>query len=181
MNKLKLSLIAASVICTSAFAANANELSADIAFTALSYKEDGFPSVKPKMIRSIIQYKQSDYLSYETLVGIGASEGSTSIYGGKVSLNVKYAIGAYARFNLPLGESTTGFARTGITHMKLDATASGFGGSIGLSDSGTGATFGLGLEQKISDSLKLILDYTSYYNRDGVKVGGSSIGASFKF
>jgi opacity protein-like surface antigen len=180
MQNLKILTIAASLALTT-LTANANELSADVALTSLSYKEDGFSSAKPKMLRSIIQYKQSDSLSYETLVGIGTSEGSIGVYGATASIKVKYAIGGYARFNVPLGDSTTAFARAGLTHMKLDATASGFGGSLSFSDSGTGATFGLGLEQKISDALKLTVDYTSYYNKDGVKVGGASIGAGFKF
>jgi len=50
-----------------------------------------------------------------------------------------------------------------------------------ISDSGGDMAYGAGLSYRITDTTSLNADYMSYYNKDGVKGTGFTIGLGMRF
>jgi opacity protein-like surface antigen len=72
-----------------------------------------------------------------------------------------YMLGAYAKLNLPVGETFGLYGRAGYAFAEVSSTVVTPGGtSIELGDSESGASIGAGGQLNIGDRSALRLDYT---------------------
>jgi opacity protein-like surface antigen len=72
-----------------------------------------------------------------------------------------YMLGAYAKLNLPVGETFGLYGRAGYAFAEVSSTVATPGGNtIELGDSESGASVGVGGQMHLSDRSSLRLDYT---------------------
>ena len=71
------------------------------------------------------------------------------------------------------------FARLGYADSKVKLKVPSLDASA--SDSDNDFSFGLGLNYAFSRNVYMSADYMSYYNKDGVKADGFTLGVGYKF
>jgi outer membrane immunogenic protein len=119
----------------------------------------------------------TDNLSLETIVGTSVYD--TSFYAGRtlVSARIDSLFGGYLKGKVPISPNADIFARVGFAQGQVSASTS-YGSALG---SGTGLSYGGGLQFKLDNASYLAVDYMSYYNRYGTSVTGLGLNYGFNF
>lgn len=136
-------------------------------------------TASPSAVRTIIGYEANPNLSLEGMLGQGLGDSTVSVSG--ISTSVKYKIdniyGFYIKPKLNLSPQIEAFARVGYVHGSGTATYQG----ISASSSGNSFSYGLGLSYAINEKLSVNVDAMSYYDKDSMKVTGTTVGVGYKF
>ena len=106
-----------------------------------------------------------------------AATGLRSSSVGVINLKVNNALGLYLRPYVNLSESVELFARAGVFRGSLTASA----GSFAVSATGADFSYGVGIALKPSQDVAITLDYTSFYNKDGIVINGATAGVRYSF
>lgn len=136
-------------------------------------------SITPKVLRGMLGYEVNPNLAVEGMLGLGVSDGSTTVSGVRVTGEVDHMIGLYLKPKVTVTPELELFARAGIVRNKVTASvpAAVWTGSDTQSD----VSYGLGLAYSINKTTSLVVDCMSYYSKDGVKGNGVTVGVGFKF
>lgn len=115
----------------------------------------------------------SDHMSGELRFGIGVNDDSIiDSFGDTITSEIDHHYGAYLKFSATSGEIKP-YAILGITKFKLSAIDS----SVGVKESGSEDDFSYGLGVDFGNGL--VIEYTQYYDKDGVELNGLSLGIKF--
>lgn len=170
---------AMALVCAGAQA----QFSAELGYTGITMKamDDG-DSLKtsPAAIRGIVSYEVHPHLSLEGMLAIGLGDSAIKLNGASVAgfkTKLDHAIGLYIKPKMKLNDSVGIFARLGFAESKFKAssafaTASEKDGSV---------SYGAGLSYSVAPSYAINADYMRYFNKDGTKVHGWTLGVGFKF
>jgi len=133
--------------------------------------DDGFDTVKPKQLLFRIGYNFNEY------IGLGYEGGFSLIkdelYGVDFDVTTTFV---YVKGSFPISETSSIYLVTGPTNVELTGSDSGV--SVSTDDDDTG--LGFGFETKL-ETARLFVDYTTYYDSDGVEVKSLNVGAAFYF
>jgi opacity protein-like surface antigen len=137
-------------------------------------------SSSPNAGRVIVGYDLHRHLVLEGMVGMGISGDSVEINGRTVpntELRLQNAVGLYARPRYPITSQIEAFARLGFARVESKLSTSG----SFTSDSDTSLSWGAGVSWSFNERGYVTADWMSYFNRDGGKVSGFSIGLGYRF
>lgn len=170
-------LLATSVTFASAQSANNDPaLYGEIGYASLRVKDSGY-SMSPTAIRGILGYSINKNLDVEGMLGFGVSKSTVNVSGTNVDVKVGNMVGVYLKPKVNLSNDVELFARLGYAKSGIEASARG----TSISDSGSDTSYGLGVKFKVANNTSLVMDYMNYYDKDGIKATGFSVGMGFKF
>jgi opacity protein-like surface antigen len=151
---------------------------AEVGYSALKYQEDGLNTdVKPGALRGIVGYELNPNLALEGMVAFGVKDDTVNVSGFNVKGELKNAYGVYIKPKITVAEGLEIFGRLGWSHAKVKASV----GSFSMSDSGSDVSYGVGLSYAFMPKAYVSADYMNYYNKEGVKIDGFTVGVGFKF
>ncbi len=116
-------------------------------------------------------------VNLEAMLGVGITDGTTTISNVSVNSQVDRFWGLYVRPKVMVSPEVELFGRVGYASSKITVSIPGFA----LSDSGNSVSYGAGVSFKAAQNTSIVADYMSYYSKDGVKATGLSLGLGFKF
>ena len=169
-------LMTSALLVAGAHAQNAPGMYGEVAYTQVNYKEAGY-SLNPTALRAVIGYEITPNLAAEGMLGFGMSDSSVRISNVDVNMKVGTMAGAYIKPKLNFSDAVELFGRFGYARSDITASALGYS----LTQSGSDLSYGAGVKIKIADKTDVVVDYTSYYNKNNVKAAGFGVGIGFKF
>jgi len=176
--KLLLSSVAASVLWSPLALAQGNSY-IGVNFASLDYSEE-WGAIKAEPTAGYVRLGAfvNEYLSGELRLGTGLNDDSVTFEGVGVDVELKSLYGAYLRAGFPVSEVVYPYALLGYTRAEIRATVPGV---VGITESGSDVAFGLGADINFPGSFSLNLEYTNYYDDDGVEIDAMSIGLAARF
>lgn len=178
MTKTKLSLIAALALVAASAQAEGTYL--EMGYGGMKYTEPSL-SMTPSVARAIVGLDLNDNLSVEGMAAAGLSNGSTTYSGVGVSLKMDNAYGFYVKPKLKINDSVEVFGRAGFTHLTGNATLTGNRGSLVLNADGEDTSFGIGAKVSLSKTSYVVMDYMSYYSKEGISIKGYTLGFGLSY
>ena len=148
----------------------------ELGYTFLKYSDEGV-DIKPGAIRGIFGYNISPNLAIEGMLALGIKDDTISILGTPVKAELVRAYGIYVKPKVNLTNDLELFGRIGFADSRVKLSARG----LSASDSDRSASYGVGLNFKISPTVAVGVDYMSYYNKDGGKAEGFTVGVGTSF
>ena len=177
---LKTAVAAAALVCVVGAQAQskpgASPVYGELGWASITYKESGY-KLQPGMVRAIVGTEVNPNLSVEGMLGFGVADDTVNIQGVRVTGEINHAWGVFLKPKASVAPNLELFGRVGYVKTKVTASVPGYA----ISDTGGDLAYGAGLSYKISDSTSLNADYMSYYNKDGVKGTGFTIGLGLRF
>ena len=167
------------MVCATASAQstiNNPALYGEIGYVSLSIKDSGL-SVSPAVLRGVLGYNINHNLDVEGMLGFGVKKDTETVSGITADIKVGTMVGVYLKPKINLSNDVELFARFGYAKAGLEGSARGYT----ISDSGSDTSYGLGMKFKVANNTSLVMDYMSYYDKDGAKATGVSVGMGFKF
>lgn len=180
-NRFKLLCVALLVASAGAQAQNkpqAGGLYGELGLTQVKYSYAGY-SITPKVLRGVVGYDAHPNVAIEAMVGLGISDGSTTVAATRVVGEVDHMIGLYVKPKVDVSPELQVFARVGFARSKVTGSVPSMGLTTTATDSD--ASYGMGLAYSFNKTSALTLDYMSYYSKDGEKANGLTLGVGFKF
>ena len=119
----------------------------------------------------------NDNISLEAIVGTSLYD--TNFYVGRtlVSARIDSLFGGYVKGKVPISPNADIFGRFGVAQGQVSAS-SAYGSGWA---SGTGLSYGGGLQFKLDNSSYVAIDYMSYYNKSGTSATGLGLNYGFNF
>jgi len=124
-----------------------------------------------------VGYSVNEWLAIEAM--IGSSIVDTSFYAGTTLVNARfdYLSSVGGKFSVPISSSAQAYARLGMASGGVSAdTAYGSAWARSISPS-----YGVGLQFDLNSTQYISVDYTSFYNKDGVSMSGASATYGIRF
>lgn len=118
-------------------------------------------------------YQINEYIALEARLGEGVGDDTVS----GVKLEIDNIYGGYVKVGLPTEVGLYPYALLGYTHAKLKASIPGE--SITSSDSDV--SYGIGADYWFNKQLSAGLEYANFYDKDGDKITGLTLGVNYKF
>jgi opacity protein-like surface antigen len=180
MKKIAILGAALFAVATAQAQQNNSPVYAEVGYSALKYKEDDgqlSASFKPGALRGIVGYEVSPNLAVEGMLAFGVKNDTTNFMNVNVKGELQNAYGVYVKPKIKVGDNLELFGRLGWTHAKIKASAQGFS----ISDNGSDVSYGAGLSYSFSRNTYVSADYMNYYDKEGVKIDGFTVGIGFKF
>ena len=146
----------------------------------LSSDIDGGDSVDLGALGARAGYMFTPYIGAEVEAMFGVQDEDFSIEGIDVSASLNYAVGAFGRAQLPIGDTFAVYGRAGYVNAELEAEAAAFGESFSESDSDSGFGYGAGVEFAFTRRFGVYIDYTRY-DFDDAEIDGVSLGGKIRF
>ena len=147
----------------------------------VKYSENDLKDASVTSVIGRLGVNFSENFSGEIRLGTGIQEDTINVSGIDVDFEIDSLIGGYLRGDFKITEAFFPYAVLGYT--KVEGTASI--GSIGVSDSGSDVSFGIGADIKITDTITINAEYINYYDEeeDGndIEFSGLSLGLAFNF
>jgi hypothetical protein len=88
-----------------------------------------------------------------------------------------FAIGVFNKPGVKVTENVELFARLGYLRTKLELSA----GGMSVSDSDTGAAYGLGVNLNLTKTSYVQANWMSYYKEDGLKAQGVALAYGVRY
>jgi outer membrane autotransporter protein len=176
---MKLSrVLIATAFATTAFAAQAEGLYGEIAYTSADVKlQDMDGSKNYPVLRGIVGYQINPYVSVEGMLGFGVSDRNDNFVGIPVKSKIDHTYGVFVKPQFQINDSIGIFARAGYARTKVSIEEPGYSES----DTHGSFAYGVGATYNLTPQLSLNLDYMSYYDKNNAKANGPSIGVGYKF
>jgi hypothetical protein len=167
MKKILATLFALSLFSTAQsenyYSANVMRIKAESEGESLSYNA----------ISGTFGTVMSESVSGELRFGIGLGDDSlVDSFGDTITSEIDYMYGAYLKFDANSGNIKP-YAILGLTKFKASSVDS----SVGVKESGSEDDFSYGVGIDFENGLNL--EYTQYYDKDGVELNGLSLGMKF--
>lgn len=174
----KSALVAAAALATLGAQAQSESspIYGEIGWTNVTYKDSGY-KFNPSMVRAIVGADVHPNLAVEGMLGFGISDDTVNIRGIDVKGEIDNAWGVFLKPKATVAPNFEVFGRIGYVKTRISASVPGYS----ISDSGGDVAYGLGASYKLTEKASLNADYMSYYNKDGVKGTGFTIGLGVRF
>ena len=150
----------------------ASPLYGELGYSWMTVKGSGF-TAHPGAIRGILGYNVSPYVGVEGMLAGGVSNSSDQ----GVDTKLKSAYGLFVKPKYDFG-NTEVFGRVGWAHTNLDLSC-GVGACSG--GSANDFAYGLGVKYNFTRNMNVGLDYMRLADKNGVKVGGVTLGVGYNF
>lgn len=180
----KVALVAFALWSFGASAQNASSFYGEAAYSTLTAKDissDNIGTVKPTGARLTLGKVLINNLAVEGFLLQGLSSDSINVSGATVDVALKTSYGVALRPFVNLTDSFELYGRLGAVNARSESTASSRGLSVSESDSTTRTLYGAGLAYKLTDTVKLVADYTRLSTADETKASIISVGVRFGF
>ena len=158
------------------FAQNDPKMYTEVGYTSVTYKEAGY-TLKPSALRGIIGYEINPNFAAEAMLGFGVADSSVVIRGVNVNFSIGTMAGVYVKPKVSISDGVELFGRFGYAKSGGKASVSGYS----LTTSGTDTSYGGGMKIKMSNNTDAVIDYMSYYDKNGATATGITFGLGFKF
>ena len=176
----KISLIAAAALLA-AGAAQAqsttpaqNSVYGEVGYTFVKIKEDTTGvSAKPGALRGIVGWDVNPYLALEAMFATGVSDDTTQ----GVKFKVSRSYGLYLTPKYAINSDFEVFGRLGYADSKLKLS----GGGQSFSGTDSSFSWGLGAKYNFNKQVYGALDYTSYFDKDNLKIDGVTLSVGYRF
>ncbi|MCA6216779.1 porin family protein [Ideonella sp. B7] len=173
----KFAVMAAAVLAMgAAHAETVSPLYGELGYTFVKVHGDG-ATFHPGVLRGLVGYDFHPYFAVEGMFGAGVNDDSIDVSGVSVKGEVEHTYGFYLKPKYQVSGAMTVFARLGFADSKIKVKVPG----ASASDSDSDFSYGAGLSYAISPKAYLSADYMSYYNKDGIKGDGFTLGVGYKF
>jgi opacity protein-like surface antigen len=171
------------VLIASAFATTAVTVQAQGIYGQLDYTnarvqlKDLNEAADYPVLRGIVGIDLSKYLAVEGMLGVGVSDKEDRVIGIPVKSKIDHTYGVFLKPKLQISDAFGIYGRAGYARTKVSIE------TLGQSESETYTAFayGAGATYNFTPQAYLNVDYMSYYNKDGSKAHGPSIGLGYKF
>ena len=139
-----------------------------VSILAIDYEETGF-SEEAEL--TAVYGRMGGFFNenFSGEVRVGAGIGDDTIYGADLSLESMF--GAYLRGGVQAGVFYP-YVIIGYTRGELEASIPGYS----ISDSESDTSFGFGVDISFGEKIKGNVEYMDYLDKDGVEIGGFSVG-----
>ena len=148
-----------------------------VSFGALSYEQDGLPTVRPQALAFKAGRELTRNFAVEVRAGFGVGDDTVSIAGTPVEFTLDHYLGAYAKGILPVSESFAFYGVLGVAAGKV--TAKGFGYSASRSD--TAVSVGLGVDLALSQHHVLNFEWAELFGGSDYTVDAASLGYTYRY
>jgi len=175
---IKKTLLALSILSLScvALAEEPAKYYVEAAYGAIRYEEAGaYATPGVGTLRFGVNFDKN--LSAEFMVGTTITNATG--YLGVTPITIKYdsIYGAYLKAKTEVAPNFDLYARLGFVHASISASVPG----ATLSAGGSDLSYGIGAQFGFSPTVYGLVDYMSYYSKDGITAKGPSIGLGLKF
>jgi opacity protein-like surface antigen len=157
----------------------------EVGYTFVKIKPEGSESAKLGALRGIVGYDLHPNIAVEGMLAFGVNDDKESFDVGGVTVNAKLelqnAYGIYVKPKFNPTKELELFGRLGYARTKLKATVSALGFSESASDSDSDFSYGAGLKYNFDPRMSVGLDYMRYFDKDGVKIDGVTVGFGYRF
>ncbi|MFX1679302.1 porin family protein [Mitsuaria sp. CC2] len=171
----KISAIAAAALLLAGAAqaqAPKPELYGELGYSFITIDAGG-PDLEPGLLRGIVGWNVHPYLAVEGLLAGGVKDDKTA----GITTKISNAYGVYLKPKYDFGNGFQVFGRLGYLHNKIKYSFNG----MSASDSDDDVSYGVGVGYAFSKQWYGALDYTSYYDKDGIKASGVTLGVGYRF
>ncbi|SEK95803.1 Opacity protein [Roseateles sp. YR242] len=175
----KIALIAAAMLAAGAAQAQTKPASpfyGEAGFVFLTADISGIKA-NPTALRGIAGWNVHQYVALEVMVAAGVSDDNFDSGAGAYKAKVENAYGVYIKPKYALNDQFEVFGRVGFANSKVKLSTTGLSGS----DSDSDVSWGLGATYKFNKQWYGAADYTSYFNKDGLKVDGFALNVGYRF
>lgn len=184
MKKL-IMVLAISSISSQVFAADSNatpntNVYAQIGISRARTEGSGIAFVNPVAIATI-GYNFNKNFAGEVVAGTGINDDTVNYGATRVTATVNSIFGAYLKAKTEVATDLEVFARVGVLHANVSASASNgfYSGSASAGDNSF--SFGAGIQYNFTKSMYGQVDYMSLYNKGGISSQGPSASVGFNF
>ncbi|UXH77292.1 porin family protein [Roseateles amylovorans] len=169
----KISVIAAALLLAGAAQAQSNTSAVygEVGYTFVTI--DAGTDLEPGMLRGIVGWNVHPNLAIEGMLATGVKDDNT--FGLKTKVSRAY--GVYLKPKYDFGNGFEVFGRLGYADLKLKQSFQGASGT----DSGNDVSYGVGASYSFNKNVYGTVDYMSYYDKDGVKGTGFTLGVGYRF
>lgn len=170
----KISVIAAALLLAGAAQAQApkSDMYGELGYSFITI-DAGSVDLEPGLLRGIVGWNVHPYLAVEGLLGAGVKDDNTA----GVKTKISNAYGVYLKPKYDFGNGFEVFGRIGYLHTKVKSSFAG--GSVSGSDDDV--SYGVGVSYTFNKQWYGALDYTNYYDKEGVKASGVTLGVGYRF
>jgi opacity protein-like surface antigen len=141
----------------------------EIAYAPLEVGDSAASTSKPKAARFIIGKDLSPTLAVEGMYTSTMSKDDRGTFNASVS-----NYGIHLKPKMALTENTLVFARLGVTHSDITASAAG-------SHKGNDLSYGVGVQTNFTKTVYGQLDYMNYYDKDNTSAKGFALSVGTRF
>lgn len=179
-HEVKNILIAAALIIASGLCSAQNKTPESNLYGELGYSKvelrDSVNSSSPDhdVFTAIIGYRMHPNLSAEVLLGTGLGDKTSNGLETKIDYTTALILRPSYKFN----EKFEAFARLGYGRSKLKASMAGIGSGSATENS---ALYGVGANYYFTNQVYGQLNYTSFFDKDGVTGRGFGAAIGYKF
>lgn len=184
MNKIAASLLAVASALFAFSSARAQDadssLYAEIGYTPLSVKAQASGNTlktSPSAVSGLVGYQLTPMVAVEGLLGLGLSKNGIKLNGSNTGLDAKLKnmLGVFVKPSMAVGDDVSLFARVGMVRTSMEVSSGG--GTY----SGTDLAYGVGGSVNLSKASYIQGSAMSYYQKNGVKVNGLTVGYGMRF
>lgn len=176
MNKITL-IVAGALLAAGAAQAQTqhqNGVYGELGYTFGKVEVDGInASAKPGAIRGIVGWDVHPNVALEAMLAGGVKD--DTVRGAKIKVQRSY--GMYLKPRYALNDQFEVFGRLGFADTKVKAS----GGGASATGSDNSFSWGLGASYNFSKSVYGSVDYMSFFDKDGGKITGVTLGAGYRF
>lgn len=142
---------------------------------------DGTNTLKagPGALTGVLGYQLHPNVAVEGFLGLGVAKDEIELNGSGTGIDAKVnnTVGFFIKPGINVTENVEMFARLGYLRTKLTLSA----GGVSLSDTDTGAAYGLGVNVNLTKTSYVQANWMSYYKEDGVKAQGVALAYGVRF
>lgn len=139
----------------------------ELGYSWMQIQGNGFKA-NPGAVRGIIGYDLHPNLAVEGMAAVGTGHASDN----GVDAKLKSSYGLFVKPKYDFG-NTEVFGRLGWAHTNLNLST----GDTSSND----FAYGVGVKYNFTPRMNVGLDYTRYADKNGVKVGGVTLGLGYNF
>jgi hypothetical protein len=151
----------------------------EVSLNSVNYTQPGM-RLSPTALRTLVGKQVSSTFSYEGMLAVGTSQGSTTTGTGWAAAKIDPIFGGYLKARRELAPGLEVFGRLGAASMVKKLDGKYFGDSPITERMGS-VSYGLGVKIRINRETQFVTDFTSYYNRKQETIDGLSLGLAFDY
>lgn len=142
-----------------------------------SYDETGFPKANLNGLKIKGGKYISDTVAVEGHYTLGMGSDTVTYLGVDVDIELKYAISAFLKADLPLSETAKIYGLLGFTKAELEASALG----TTITEDDSGLSYGFGVDVNITEDILIGGEYIIYLDESNYDYTAFNIGITKLF
>ncbi|MCW8831306.1 MAG: porin family protein [Gammaproteobacteria bacterium] len=150
-----------------------------VQYASGTFSPEGADDIEPGAL--IIRFGEqiSEYFLLEGRAGFGIDDDGIVISGIETVVELDTMAGIYGVGRIDMSNVASLYVLFGLTRGEF--TVSNTGQGVSLTDDESGASYGLGINVNVNDSIAVNLEYMSYLSKTDFDYGALGLGVSLKF